>query len=106
MQTALSTRSIQEVDNELSQLHWLMEKVPTRTAFGNSNTYALMTQIRVVRERMTVDEVGEEYDDDVTDQYILSAALDAAQWLYQEEPAPSEGWSSMIGQGAEGQRVN
>jgi hypothetical protein len=102
MQTALSTRSIQEIDTEVSQLHRLMEQVPTRTAFGNSNTHALLTQIRVLRERKTVDEVADEYDDDITDQYILSAALNASQWLYQEELAPSEGWMSLI----DGQRVN
>ena len=89
-------RSTQEIESEISRLYNLIDRVPHETAFGDSNTNSVLVQIEVLRERLTIDEVWEDYDDAVTGDYVLSAAFDAVEWLYDGEEAPSLGWLYMI----------
>lgn len=91
-------RSTQEIESEISRLFSLLDRIPHETAFGDSNTDALLVQTEVLRERLTLDEVYEDYDDAVTGDYVLSAAFSAVEWLYDGEEAPSVGWLSMIGE--------
>jgi hypothetical protein len=82
-----------EIADELFALNELLSQVPPTSAFGDDNHEAINTQIRVIQETMTQTKLLEEYEDD--DPYILSAALDAHAWLYDDGDAVSEGWQEM-----------
>lgn len=93
-----ASRTPEELGAELSRLAGLRELVPARSSFGDNNHEAIDAQMRVLRERMGVADVAEKWDgDDDADQYILTAALDAAEWRRGEGDAPSVAWLDMAG---------
>jgi hypothetical protein len=87
------TRTNAEIDAELERLHSLVDRVPVETAFGDSNRAAIRVAINTLIKRSTVEQVADEYEDD--GDYVLSAALTAAEWLREGTPAPSDDWMSL-----------
>jgi hypothetical protein len=76
---------------ELERLRSLSDLVPSETKFGDSNRLAIEAAIDTLIKRSTVERVADEYEDD--GDYVLSAALDAVEWLRDNGPAPSDGWT-------------
>jgi len=95
-QTLQNTRSLSDVEVEISLLHRLSAQIPSNTAFGNSNDQALTAQIEVLRNQLSREAVRARYDNAAVDQYVYVCALFAAEWLYTNELAPSEDWLTML----------
>ncbi len=101
--TYRTSRTPDEVSAELSRLAKLRDIVPACSRFGDDNHAAIDAQMRVLHEGMSTADVTEEWDTDNVDPYVLSATLDAAEWLRGEGAAPSDGWLDMVG---DEERVN
>lgn len=91
------TRTPNEVSAELTRLAKVRGIIPAHSAFGDDNHAALDAQMGVLRERMTLEEVTARWDCDNAETYVLSGALNAAEWLRGEGNAPSEEWLGMVG---------
>ena len=87
-------RTPSAIANELLVLNGLLTRVPPTSAFGDDNHEAITAQIRVITEGMTENQMLEEYEDE--DLYILSAALDAYEWMQEDGEPVSEGWREMV----------
>jgi len=94
--TVQNTRSLCDVELEISLLHRLSAQIPSNTAFGNSNEQALAAQIEVLSNQLSQEAVKHRYDNEAVDQYVYVCALFAAEWLYTNELAPSEDWLMML----------
>ncbi|SDG00487.1 hypothetical protein [Terriglobus roseus] len=88
------TRTPDEIGAEISLLIKLRNLIPPVTAFGDSNIEGIDAQIAVLRERMSVKGIVEEWDDD---HHVQSAGVFAAEWLSGEGEAPSSGWLDLVG---------
>ena len=95
-QIVQNSRSLYDVEMEISLLHRLSLQIPSSTAFGNSNEHALAAQIEVLRDQLNYEAVRDRYDNDAVDQYVYVCALFAAEWLYKNDLAPSEDWLTML----------
>lgn len=82
-----------EVDDEISALEELLNKVPTSTALDDRNKEAINAQLKVLREYMILGEIEEEFEDD---HYVLGMALDAMQWLWDIGDPPSDMWKELL----------
>lgn len=91
---ANSTRSRHEIDGEIFRLYQLLNQAPGLFAPGECNRDAIRVQVAVLRERMTMEAMLERYEE--TDADILSAALNALEWLEGKAPAPSDGWRELL----------
>jgi hypothetical protein len=91
-----NNRSSYDIEAEVSLLCKLKTQVPQTTAFGNSNHSALAAQIDVLQGQLSHEAVRDRYEIDGVDQYVLVCALFAAEWLYENELAPSEDWLIML----------
>lgn len=87
-------RTPAEIEAELYALNELLNQVPSASAFGDVNHEAITAQIRVIQERMNRNSLLTQYEDG--DPYILSVALDAFIWLWEDGDLPSEGWTAML----------
>lgn len=89
-------KSQTEIEEEITKLKGLAEKIPQRSTFGNNNRSAIDAQIRALSEDLSEDDVfdlqaEEEFDDNETDH-----ARDAANWASgDEDDAPSVGWTPL-----------
>lgn len=90
---ASSIRSHHEIDGELFRLYQLLRTTPALSAFGENNHDAIKVQIAVLRGELNTEQAAELFDN--AHQHTLSSALNAAEWLRGDVPAPSEGWHQM-----------
>jgi hypothetical protein len=88
------TRSTDDIDAELFRLYGLANRAPAVTEYREPLTAALRAQIVVLRRRMADSDAVERYEDD--HQYVINAALNAAEWLYGDGAAPSAQWQGVI----------
>lgn len=88
-----------EVEEELSALCNLADIVPQYTAFGDDNQEAINAQIKVIRERMSFEDVLYEFEDERS--YTLSAAQDALRWLRDDDEPVSAAWMELVASSAE-----
>ena len=96
MPTVQNTRSLRDVELEISLLRRLSAQIPSNTAFGNSNEQALAAQIEVLSNQLSQEAVKHRYDNEAVDQYVYVCAQFAVEWLYTNELAPSEDWLMML----------
>lgn len=87
------TRTVEEVQQEIASLRDLSGRVASTTAFGDSNDDAIDAQIRVLDEKLTFEQVVDEYEDVA---YTLSSALDAYRWLNEDDEPVSTGWRELV----------
>ena len=90
----IQTRSKQEITDEVRKLQGLRSRVPQHGMLGNDNREAIDAQLRVLKENLSKEQVIEEFEG--PDDYILSNALDAAEFLEGDGAACSEGWEDML----------
>jgi hypothetical protein len=95
----IQTRSKQEITDEISKLQGLRNRVPQHGMLGNDNRAAIDAQIRVLNENLSKEQAIEEFEG--PDDYILSNALDAAEFLAGEGAACSESWAELVAMQAE-----
>ena len=94
--TYRTRRTPEELDEEISLLAKLRGIIPARSWFGADNHAAIDAQIRVLRERLSREDVEEIWDRDGVNLYVFCSVLDAADWLNGDEFAPSEEWLGMV----------
>ena len=87
-------RSKQEIAEELRMLCALFDRIPPTTVFSQDNLEAMRAEMCVLSEGLTRGQVIDRYED--VDDYTMSAALNALEWLRDDGTAPSEGWIEMI----------
>ena len=87
-----SHRSIQEIEGEILQLRKICESLPVTNRFGFDNQTAIQAAITVLVELQTPEEVRELYTGGSVHTYTVDAALDATDWLYSGDIAPSCFW--------------
>lgn len=83
-----------KIENEVKKLKGLVSQIRPRSVFGTDNIAQLKTQIIVLVDNLDDDDIYSRYDHSGLDEEILSAALDARQWLDGEGEADtlSEEW--------------
>jgi len=83
-----------EILKEIQALKGVKPRIAKFAAFsifGDDNVASIEIQIRVLDEMMNEAEIGDACAGD--DDYILSAAMDAFNWMEENNPEiPSEGW--------------
>lgn len=84
-----------EIEDELNALKELRNNVPPQTAFGDNNQDAIDAQIKVIENRMTFEEVIDEFE--IDGDYILSNAQDAVRWLRDDDEPVSDSWRDLVG---------
>jgi hypothetical protein len=87
-----SSRSFPEIEAEILKLRKISASVPDTNEFGFDNQIALQAAIAVLQTFQTLDEVVERYPQDSVHAYTRDSALDAAEWLYNGDVAPSCFW--------------
>ncbi len=93
----------EQIAAEIALLQAVHPKVPTHSFFGDDNRAAIDAQIRVLQERMSLDEVhhtfGELTADGDFSQNTLDGALTAHDWLNgglaADEASPAFGWEGI-----------
>ena len=95
------TRTHQEIDAELQRLHELHPIIPPQTYFGDDNKECVAEQIQVITRRMTFEQVTDKYEDEAD--YLMSAVLNAYEWLNDGAAPPSDDWYGMLTDLAEDQ---
>ena len=92
-------RTDKEIQEEIKKLTELKSKVRRYTAFGDDNHVAIGTQIDVLVDRLSEDEIYRIAEEDGWSQRERDSALEAAVWLSgeQEQLADDpEGWLSIV----------
>ena len=74
-------RSDEEIKKEIEALKAIRPKVVPRSMFGTDNLAQLDAQIRVLEEKMDIDDVCEAFDHVGVAEETLSAAEYARDWL-------------------------
>lgn len=86
-----------EIDAEIKALEAAKLTVRKRNGFGDDNHAAIDAQIRVLRERMTNDDIYDAFEDadDPENRHELDAAIEAHEWMTgaSDEPSPAQGWA-------------
>ena len=93
----------EQIAAEIALLQAVHPKVPTHSFFGDDNRAAIVAQIRVLQERMSLDEVHDTFGELTADgdfsQNTLDCALTAHDWLHvllaADEAAPAAGWEGI-----------
>lgn len=90
----------EQINAEIEALKAVKPSVRKVSAFGDDNHEAIDAQIRVLTERMSLDDVYDAWGDEDSDefeQHLLDAALEARDWMTgaraANEGSPSEGWA-------------
>ena len=90
-------RSDKEIKKEIEKLKGLIGKIRPFTIFGDDNGKQLEAQIKVLEEKMDIDDV---YDDIefCEDEMLCCDLTHVVQWMNNEEgePAPSKGWKDLV----------
>src|ERR1700684_1965138 len=87
------TRSTSDIDAELFKLYALANRVREATERGEPLAASIRAQIAVLKGQLTTSEAGERYEDD--DEYVQHAALNAAEWLRDDDDSPSAEWATI-----------
>jgi hypothetical protein len=87
------TRSTADIDAELFKLYQLANRAPAVNERGEPIAAAIRAQIAVLKGRLTTSEAGERFEDD--HEYVLHEALNAAEWLHDDEESPSATWADL-----------
>ena len=93
----------EQIAAEIALLQAVHPKVPTHSFFGDDNRAAIDAQIRVLQERMSLDEVHDTFGKLTADgnfsQNTLDCALTAHDWLNgdlaADEASPAFGWEGI-----------
>ena len=93
----------EQIAAEIALLQAVHPKVPTHSFFGDDNRAAIDAQIRVLQERMSLDEVHDTFGELTADgdfsQNTLDCALTAHDWLNgdlaADEASPAFGWEGI-----------
>lgn len=90
-----------EIAAEIATLTEMQPKVRWHSAFGDDNRAAIEAQINVLQNRMTDDDIYDEYEDpeDPDNRHALDNALEAWAWLNGESEEglpPSADWQSLV----------
>ena len=93
----------EQIAAEIALLQAVHPKVPTHSFFGDDNRAAIDAQIRVLQERMSLDEVHDTFGELTADgdfsQNTLDCALTAHDWLNgdlaADEASPAFGWDGI-----------
>ncbi len=93
----------EQIAAEIALLQAVHPKVPTHSFFGDDNRAAIDAQIRVLQERMSLDEVHDTFGELTADgdfsQNTLDCALTAHDWmrglLAADEATPAAGWEGI-----------
>ena len=91
------------IEVEIERLKAVYPLVPTHSFFGDDNRSAITAQIRVLQERMSLDQLheafGEQSDAGEFSQNTLDCALTAHDWmeglLAEDESPPEIGWEGI-----------
>jgi hypothetical protein len=71
----------EEIKQEITALKTIRPKVRPRSIFGTDNLAQLDAQINVLENDLDNSDIYEEYDHSGIDEDVLSAAIDARQWM-------------------------
>jgi len=93
----------EQIALEIARLKEVHPRVPTHSFFGDDNRAAIDAQIRVLEERMSIDQVhdafGELTEEGDFSQNTLDCALTAHDWLTgalsPDEASPAFGWEGI-----------
>lgn len=93
----------EQIATEVARLKAVHSRVPTHSFFGDDNRAAIDAQIRVLQERMSIDDVhdsfGELTEDGEYSHNTLDCALTAHDWLHgslaADEASPAAGWEGI-----------
>ena len=93
----------EQIAAEIALLKAVHPRVPTHSFFGDDNRAAIDAQIRVLQERMSLDEVHDTFGELTADgdfsQNTLDCALTAHDWmqglLADDESPPAFGWEGI-----------
>lgn len=84
-----------QIANEIAKLKSLLNRVPARSFFGDDNEGAIKASIEVLEVGYDVEEIEDWFEDD---DYVLDSALEARDWMNDEENGekepPSEDWQA------------
>lgn len=88
----MATKTNNEITAEIQALKGCKPKVRKRNFFGDDLHSAIDTQIRVLEQGLSEDEIYDQYSDpdDPDDRHELDAALDALAWMNGEEREDAE----------------
>lgn len=87
----------EQVAAEIAHLRDVQHRVPSHSAFGDNNREAIYVQIKVLEDRMSLDDVHLCFGAlSESSEYALDAALQAHDWLTGkqagDELSPAAGW--------------
>jgi len=99
-----------QINNEVAKLEKLKGKIQKTSAFGDNHVDAIEAQVRVLKERLTdqqIEDKSHHEDEDEDDEHaedeslwkqnVRDAAMDARNWLTgQVKEPPSKGWLSLV----------
>jgi hypothetical protein len=86
-----------KVQEEVSKLWTLIDLVPELSEFGDDNREAIEAQLSVLCDGLTLAEATAEFDNELTEAYVLGAALIAVEWLWKGGQVPSTEWIRLAG---------
>lgn len=93
-------RSQDEIDTEAKKLEEMKPTVRRCSSFGDNHHDAIDAQVRVLRERMSEDDIYSEFGDEGMDDFaqnVLDEALEARWWMCGDnDTAPSEAWKDLV----------
>lgn len=85
-----------QITKEIKALKAIRPKVRPRSMFGDDNLAALDAQIEVLERGLDDDDIYDRYDRTGSSEYTLDAALQARQWIDDEEDEDCEGLACEI----------
>jgi len=87
-----------EIEAEIETLKAMKPTVVRQSMFGDNHWNSIDAQIHVLTERMTEDEVYDNYENKGYADNVREGAIEAAQWLVGENEygAPSKEWKSLV----------
>lgn len=94
----MSKPSATEIEKEIKVLQGYVDRVRPTSAFGDDNVEAIETQIRVLDELLTDDDVYDLFEvEEEISEYAKNCGLDAVAWLEgdNDEP-PSKDWEGLL----------
>jgi hypothetical protein len=85
-----------QIEAEIARLTDLNHKVPSTTAFGDSNFLAIEAQIEVLVNDFREEDVYAKQQDDDWNEYVAHSAIEAVQWLDGDTATPpSKDWEPL-----------
>jgi len=101
-----TTKTVQEINDEIKALEAMKESVRRYTVFGDDNWSAIETQIDALRDEWTDNDAYDALDEGDINEHEHGAALEAIEWRdgYYDEcekdgeifDRPSLSWKSLV----------